>query len=108
MPSFQWTHELTIFQPEFDAEHREVLRLCDELHRSVQSGADAGIVEGLVRQIASEVEAHFGHEERAMRMRRFSGYAWHKRQHDSVRNRLKDSRGHGPRRNARIPGALGA
>jgi len=88
MQSFQWTGEMAIFQPEFDAEHRELLRLCEELQRAVQAGAESAAVTETMRRLTAEVEAHFSHEEREMRSKRLAGYAWHKQQHDNARRKL--------------------
>jgi hemerythrin len=89
MRAFQWSQENAVFQPEFDAEHRELFRLSGELQRAVESGADAPDIAEALRLLGVEVEAHFAHEERLMRSAGYSGYAWHKRQHDAARDRLQ-------------------
>jgi hemerythrin-like metal-binding protein len=89
MRLFHWTQEHAVFQPEFDAEHRELFRLGEELHRAVQAGAAPQTMQETTRLLIAEVDAHFTHEERLMRSHHYSGYAWHKRQHDDVRSRLQ-------------------
>jgi hemerythrin len=89
MRHFQWTSEHAVFQPEFDAEHRELFRLGEDLQHAVETDAAAATVEKSVRLLASELEAHLAHEERVMRSAGYSGYEWHKRQHDTARRRVK-------------------
>jgi len=89
MRRFHWTPGHTVFQPEFDAEHRELFRLGDELQRAVQAGAEPQTIDEAIRLLAAEIESHFAHEERLMRSSRYSGYEWHKRQHDSARQRVQ-------------------
>ena len=86
---FHWTQEHAVFQPEFDAEHRELFRLGEELHRAVQAGEDVQATHQTMRLLIAEVEAHFAHEERLMRSLRYSGYAWHKKQHDAARGYIQ-------------------
>jgi len=89
MARFQWTTEYTVFQGEFDAEHRELFRLGEDVYRATQS-ADAQAVADATRRLIAEVDAHFQHEERMMRAAHYSGYDWHKRQHDGARRRLQE------------------
>jgi hemerythrin-like metal-binding protein len=89
MRLFHWTQEHAVFQPEFDAEHRELFRLGEELHRAVQAGEDPQATQDTMRLLIAELEAHFAHEERLMRSLRYSGYAWHKKQHDAARRQIQ-------------------
>ncbi len=93
MRRFHWTPGNTVFQPEFDAEHRELFRLGDELQRAVQARAEPRAIDEAIRRLAAEVESHFAHEERLMRSSGYSAYEWHKRQHDSARQRIQSLAG---------------
>jgi hemerythrin len=87
MQPWHWTAEIGTFQPEFDAEHRELMRLCDDLNHAVQA-ADTQQIQEILRHLAAELASHFAHEERLMRQKRLDGYDWHKQQHDHARRRL--------------------
>ena len=89
MQRFHWTAGNTVFEAEIDAEHRAMLRLCDELSGALDTGANADVIADAVRRLAGEVEGHFAHEERLMRAAGYSAYAWHKREHDGARRRLQ-------------------
>jgi len=92
MRRFHWTPEHTVFQPEFDAEHRELFRLGDDLQHALESGADTQQVEEKTRLLTTDFDAHMAHEERLMLAASYSGYEWHKRQHDAARTRLESLR----------------
>ncbi len=90
MQRFHWTAQHAVFEAEFDAEHRELFRLSEELRKAVEAGADAQATGEAVRLVVAGVEAHFAHEERQMRSGGYSAYPWHKRQHDGARQRLQE------------------
>ena len=89
MQPLRWTAGHQVFQAEFDAEHRELFRLAEDLRHTVEDGGDHEAVRQAVDRLAAEIEAHFAHEERQMRACGYSAYAWHKRQHDGIRHRAK-------------------
>lgn len=91
MRHFHWNPDDTVFQPEFDAEHRELFRLGEDLQHAVETGT-AETIEEKMRLLAAGFEAHLAHEERLMVAAGYSGYEWHKRQHDAVRERLQSLR----------------
>ena len=81
---------MAVFEPQFDAEHRELLRLCGELHDAIEQRAETSIVASLTRQLAADLEAHFSHEERLMSEQQLPGSEWHRKQHDYARHKLKE------------------
>jgi hemerythrin len=93
MQRLHWTAENSVFESEVDAEHRELFRLGEDLRRTSHGGAGVPAIRQATRVLIAEVEAHFAHEERLMRSARYSGYAWHKRQHDSALRRLRSLAG---------------
>jgi hemerythrin len=89
MRHFHWTREHAVFQPEFDAEHRELFRLGQAVQQAVAAGADRPAIREAVGRLAEELESHFAHEEREMLAAGYSGYEWHKRQHDGALQRVR-------------------
>ena len=90
MRLFKWSKMHAVFIPEIDAEHQDIFRLADELHQAVVGGAPADQAQAILRELIVRGEDHFAHEERLMRSTHFPGSAWHKRQHDTVRKRVKE------------------
>ena len=90
MRVFKWSKMHAVFIPEIDAEHKNIFRLAEELDRAVAGGAPAERAQAILRELISSGENHFAHEERLMRATHYAGAAWHKRQHDTVRKRVKE------------------
>src|SRR5579862_4540246 len=90
MRSVGWSPSLAVSVPEIDAEHQELIRLTAELRRVVDSRARMKRVESVFHELAAHTAAHFAHEERYMKLTRYSQRAWHFRQHAAAtRNLMK-------------------
>lgn len=89
MSLFKWTRAHSIFLPEIDAEHRELYRLGDELQKALMAGAELAQLNPLLENLLASADQHFRHEERLMRAIQYDALAWHKRQHDTARKRVK-------------------
>ena len=93
MSLFRWTSEVDVFLPELDAEHRGMFIAAEELYRMVSTGAPGEQVKERLHHVWQMVEAHLLHEERLMRQSGFQSYEWHRKQHDAVRRRAKETDG---------------
>jgi hemerythrin-like metal-binding protein len=89
MSLFKWTNAHSVYLPEIDAEHRAIYRLGDELHKALLAGAKPAQLQPILENLLESAEQHFRHEERLMRAIHYTGFAWHKHQHDAARKRGK-------------------
>ncbi|HXK02390.1 MAG TPA: hemerythrin family protein [Verrucomicrobiae bacterium] len=89
MGLFKWSRAHSVFVPEIDAEHRALFRLGEELQKGVAAGTDLRQLRPVLRELITSTEAHFKHEERIMKAAHYNGLAWHKKQHDAVRWRVR-------------------
>jgi hemerythrin len=89
MSFFKWSKEFSVYLPEIDAEHRSLYRIGAELHQAVLAGGKAAQVKPILANLMEATEEHFRHEERLMRVVHYSAFEWHKRQHDTIRKKLK-------------------
>lgn len=89
MRALKWSKKYEVFVPELDAEHRNVFRITEELHTSVAARGAGEHVHTLLNELLADLEEHFRHEEQLMRAARYPSFEWHKRQHETVRNRVK-------------------
>ena len=89
MSLFKWSNGYSVYLPEIDAEHRAIYRLGDELHKALLAGAEPAQLKPILVNLLESSEQHFRHEERLMRAIHYTGFAWHKHQHDAARKRLK-------------------
>ena len=89
MTLFTWSKDQSIHLPEIDAEHRGMVRLGMELHKSVLAGGQVEQVKPILLNLMEAADDHFRHEERLMRVVRYSAFEWHKKQHDTLRKRTR-------------------
>jgi hemerythrin len=89
MSLFNWSSEHSVYLPEIDAEHRALYRLGDEFHKALLAGGDPAKLRPTLVNLLESVEQHFRHEERLMRAMHYDAFAWHRRQHDTARRKVK-------------------
>src|SRR2546430_11748242 len=89
MPLFKWSRAHSVYLPEIDAEHRAIFRLGEELHAGLAAGRDLPSLRPVLVNLIASTEAHFKHEERIMHAAHYASLAWHKKQHDAVRWRVR-------------------
>jgi hemerythrin-like metal-binding protein len=89
MGLFKWSRAYSVYLPEIDAEHRAIFQLAEELHKGIAAGTDLAKLRPVLANLMASAEAHFKHEERIMFAAHYTALAWHKKQHDAVRWRVK-------------------
>jgi methyl-accepting chemotaxis protein len=89
MARFKWTSAHSVFLPEIDAEHRAIFSLAQELQKGLETGTQMSALRPTLVNLIASAEAHFKHEERIMKAAHYNAYAWHKKQHDAVRWRVR-------------------
>jgi hemerythrin-like metal-binding protein len=90
MSLFKWSNAYSVYLPEIDAEHREIYRLGNELHKALLAGAAREQLKPVLANLLEAEEQHFRHEERLMRAMHYDALAWHKRQHDAARKKSRE------------------
>lgn len=89
MRIFEWNDTHSVHVPAVDDEHRQILRLCDDLQGALMAGAATSEVQSLVDDLVIHTAQHLSHEERQMRAAGYPLYAWHHRQHHTARLRVR-------------------
>ena len=89
MSLFKWSKGHSVYLPEIDAEHRSLCDLAAELHKAVLARQKPGQLKPILLNLLEAADEHFRHEERLMKVVHYSAFEWHKRQHDTVRKRVK-------------------
>jgi hemerythrin len=90
MSVLQWREELSVGIDDVDREHRELVELIGRLQRDLLAGASVDNVIGLLREIYTQIAAHFAHEEKLMRLSHYKAYADHKEDHETLLDDLRD------------------
>jgi len=66
MEAFVWDQRFTTGEPTVDAEHRELVRLINQLIESQSKYADAATIGNILDQLVAYAALHFAHEEALM------------------------------------------
>jgi hemerythrin-like metal-binding protein len=91
MSLFKWSKDHSIYLPEIDAEHRGLCRIGAELHKAVLAGGKAAQLKPVLVNLFEAADEHFRHEERLMKVVHYAAFNWHKRQHETVRKRIRQA-----------------
>ncbi|HWR15505.1 MAG TPA: hemerythrin family protein [Terriglobales bacterium] len=70
--------------PELDAEHREVVRLMNQLHDASTLEKDPQVLNSILQELVAFTKSHFAEEEQVMEKLGYPAQAEHKRQHQEV------------------------
>uniref|UniRef100_Q01N69 Hemerythrin-like metal-binding protein n=1 Tax=Solibacter usitatus (strain Ellin6076) TaxID=234267 RepID=Q01N69_SOLUE len=91
MSLFKWSKGHSVYLPEIDAEHRNLCQMAAELHKIALAGGKSEQLKPILLNLLEAADEHFRHEERLMKVVHYSAFEWHKRQHDTVRKRLRQT-----------------
>lgn len=86
MNPLRWTTDDLVYVPEVDEEHQRIFEDAESLRRSLASGEPAAGTS--LWSLFQSLSRHLANEERLMHTSRFSGFAWHQRQHDAGRKKM--------------------
>jgi hemerythrin-like metal-binding protein len=89
MPSLKRSGVHRVYIPKLDAEHKLIHEAVAELRNIMQEGDLTERAQAALQGLLYHLAEHLSGEERMMRSTLYPGYAWHKRQHDAARKRVK-------------------
>jgi len=89
MAALCWDTSHAVFVTEIDDEHQEIFAAVAAIDIALDEAEPAEITR-LVKLLLECIEDHFAHEERLMRAGRYDAYSWHKRKHDTARQRVAE------------------
>jgi hemerythrin len=84
MTRIEWSDEFKLGLPSIDAEHRELLDLCNKFLEAAQAGADVPHLAHVLEELILRTRAHFVAEERMLDRHNYPGLAIHKAEHDRL------------------------
>lgn len=90
MQLLQWKPSFSLGIPAVDLEHRNMIRLINEVYASVADENDRQAVQAALGAIHAGIAAHFALEERLMREAVYAGYAAHKDDHEDLLDQIRD------------------
>jgi len=90
MVLIEWKDEFLVGVADVDHEHRELIRLINELHAAMSAENATLTVMDFLGEIYAQVSAHFALEEKIMRERHYDQYQEHKNDHERLLDELRD------------------
>lgn len=90
MTLIEWRKEFETGIADVDHEHRELVRLINDLHEHMASGADPARVSEFLGEVFARIAAHFALEESIMRKHAYDEYQAHKAEHERLLDDIRD------------------
>ena len=92
MAFLSWSNEFSTGVASYDAEHKKLAAMVNELHDAMTEGkASSKLGDILDRLVAYTVE-HFNHEEKVLARHDYPDLARHKQQHEQLKTQVLDFR----------------
>ena len=90
MGPLQWKGDFDTGIREMDVEHRELFENIVQLQQALGSETDASMVLRALERVYALIADHFALEERVMQQIRYSAYADHKQDHETLLDELRE------------------
>ena len=90
MPLFEWNANYELDIPSIDNQHRELVRMLNDLYGSLKEKSSPATVNQTLTQLLRYVEIHFDTEERAMQERGYPDFDTHHLLHEDLRRKVLD------------------
>jgi hemerythrin len=78
---FQWTEEYAVGVEEIDEQHKELVRLLNNLHQAIHERHGSEASRRILNDLAEYTRVHFAVEESLMRISNYPDFANHKKIH---------------------------
>jgi hemerythrin-like metal-binding protein len=86
----EWKSDLSVDHDSIDTEHQALIKVINDLYRSVRSAADKLVIEETFNEMRRYTETHFANEERMMTEASYPELEKHRKQHHSFVRRLDE------------------
>ena len=88
MSLIEWKTGFSVGNAAVDHEHRELIRLINDVHAAIGSGAQRDELAVGLGEIYTQIAAHFALEEKMMRDAGYAHFGSHKADHESLLDQL--------------------
>jgi len=90
MDLFVWDDSYSVGIDTFDREHKQLVKILNELHSAMQSGQSQTVLRKVLDELLRYTATHFAHEERVMEACKYSKLDLHKRQHANLTAQVEE------------------
>lgn len=85
---FCWKEEYSVGVAHIDAQHKKLVSLLNQMHRSMCEGAGVAILDNVLSQLISYTREHFAEEERLMQAARYPEFESHRAEHRNLTEKV--------------------
>lgn len=90
MQLLQWKPSFALGIPAVDHEHRQMIRMINDVYEKVDDENNTASVQSALADIHAGISAHFALEERVMREAGYPEYGEHKDNHEDLLDQIRD------------------
>jgi len=90
MPLMEWSEKLSVGVSQFDAEHKRLVGMVNDLFDAVSAGRGKEVLGPILDGLVSYTKTHFANEEKFMAQHGFPAFAAHKAEHDALAKQVGD------------------
>lgn len=87
---FEWKPDYSVSISRFDAEHKKLLSLADNLHHAMRDGRGRLVLEAMLKELVSYTRTHFAGEEELLARNGYPDLEQHRREHQALLKRVDD------------------
>jgi hemerythrin-like metal-binding protein len=88
----EWSDELALGIPEIDGQHKELLKIINELWSAIVANRNEDVLDGVLGELESYTRAHFTAEEVLMRVEKYPRFETHKQLHHAFIDKIAATR----------------
>jgi len=88
MSIIEWRDEYSVGIQEIDEEHKQLVRLINQLNEAIVMGSKRERIEVVFNELTDYTRIHFAVEEALMRIVHYKGYDSHKEIHDDITHQV--------------------
>jgi hemerythrin len=92
MALMEWSDKLSVGVAQFDAEHRRLVGMVNDLFDAVQAGKGKEALGGILEELIAYTETHFANEEEIMREHGYDEVDGHKSEHELLTRQVHEIR----------------
>ena len=90
MELFKWEDQYSLGIHHIDEQHKTLVKLINDLHRSLVNGTTNKIIEETLSSLIDYTIYHFNSEEEILKSHKYPDYQTHKKQHDALAQQVLD------------------
>ena len=88
MTLFEWTSDYELDIPQIDDQHKELVKMINDLYASIKSGHSGEAVNATLNKLLQYVDIHFETEETSMQSRNYPGLEEQIQLHNELRMKV--------------------